>query len=603
MIAFVRKLFTTIWNYFFNLSLKHKMVVLFIFLITIPMTVASYISYQSYSRSIAENASAYVTEISSKVLVRLDDNIADLKRITALPLYISDLQKAVQDPGNNSDKLRTIYNYISSLNQIKPDTTSVYIWDSFGNFYDNFRTDGVRQNVAQQYPGWLKAATDAEGLPVLMSTQDLSPDPQVPSFVFSVVRELRDMNSLGPIGLIVLDTKMTLLEKTINELDQVTKGKTIILDNQNKVIYDSEKLFMNQDLSQESYLTPAVGTSGNFTATMNGTAYLCNYTTSEVTGWKVLVYVPKSELTQKATITRNATMVATLLISAIAYMISLVIIIALTKPLTKMTLLMKQAQKGNFDVRFPVKYQDEVGILGRHFNQMVIRIKELIDEITWSQRRKNEAEIRALQSQINPHFIYNTLETIRMMAELSDDERVANMTFTLGQLLRYSILRGEEVVTIRQELEHLEHYLYLQNMRFRDKFQLKLQIPEAEFEFPMPKLIVQPIVENAIYHGLEQSEDHGEITISMRREGMYLLFIVADNGGGMDALTAEQLNEQFRRELDWGPGDRHGIGLRNVNERIKLHYGEEFGLRITSEFGVGTQVTIRLPGHLSVQEG
>lgn len=197
------------------------------------------------------------------------------------------------------------------------------------------------------------------------------------------------------------------------------------------------------------------------------------------------------------------------------------------------------------DVRLKVKYADEVGLLGKHFNQMLERITELIGEVADSRLRKKEAEMRMLQSQINPHFIYNTLETIRMMAELNDDDRVSAMTYNLGQMLRYSLTKGVESGTVASELEHLEHYLYLQNMRFNDKFALTLKVPEPLLGRPMLKLVLQPVVENSIYHGLEKREGSGEITISAYDLGDDTYFILTDNGIGMSRETVERLNGHF----------------------------------------------------------
>jgi two-component system sensor histidine kinase YesM len=234
-----------------------------------------------------------------------------------------------------------------------------------------------------------------------------------------------------------------------------------------------------------------------------------------------------------------------------------------------------------------------VGLLGKHFNQMLERIDGLIGEVADGRLRKKEAEMRALQSQINPHFIYNTLETIRMMAELNDDDRVSAMTYNLGQMLRYSLTKGVEVGTVASELEHLEHYLFLQNMRFNDKFTLKLDVPDHIKRLPMLKLVLQPIVENSIYHGLEKREGPGEISISAYHLGTDTYFVLSDDGVGMSKETVYKINDRFNK-LIYDKDSKGGIGLQNVNERIKLHYGSEYGLQVESRLGQGTKVIMKI---------
>ncbi|MFC0212310.1 sensor histidine kinase [Paenibacillus chartarius] len=584
---------TRIWLLFADASMKKKLIVVFLFLITLPLTLTSFISYQNYSRSMQENTETYVLGTTSELLDKLDNYIMDIKRISALPLFMEEMQAKLTQPGRSFDKLRTVELSILSINNIKQDTTSVYIIDNYDELYYNLKTDGVRNDIRDNIPYFRQLAKEADGLPVLLPVQEVEYSSGSKDYVFSVVREIRDAASITPIGIIVFDTSVNVMAKTVNELDAITKGKSMILDQQNHIVYDSDRSYITQNNERWPFLNRLQGKQGSFEVDWEGEPYICTYMTSDKTEWKMVSLIPMKEVTAKAKLNRNVTILATLAITGFALLVSIVISHFLTKPLSKMSKIMKQVQAGNLNVRLHVRYADEVGLLGKHFNQMVGRIEELIGEVTDSRLLKKEAEMRALQSQINPHFIYNTLETIRMMAELNDDEQVAAMTYNLGQMLRYSLTRGNETGTVQSELEHLEHYLYLQNMRFNDKFALKMDVPPELLRTPMLKLVLQPIVENSIYHGYEKYGGSGEIGVSAYQLGTDIFFILSDDGVGMSKELVDKLNDRFDKII-YEQGTGRGIGLQNVNERIKLHYGKEYGLRVESHFGKGTKVIMKI---------
>ncbi len=591
--AYLKNICLKVWLSFANSSMKKKLIIIFVFLITLPLMLTSYISFQYYSKSMQENTQTYVLGTTSELLDKLDDYILDIKRISALPLFMTDMQVKLTEPGQSIDKMRSVEHNILSINNIKQDTTSVYIIDNYDELYYNLKTDGVRQDIRDKIPYWRKLAKEADGLPVLLSTQEVAYSSGNKDYVFSVVREIRDAASIVPIGMIVFDTSVSVVAKTIQELDSITKGKSMILDQQNHVVYDSDRTFITQSAEIWDFFSKVVGEHGSFAVTLDGIEYICTYTTSSKSDWKMLAFIPVKEVTAKATLTRNVTILVTIGITGFALIVSIIITYFLTNPLSKISKIMKQVQSGNMKVRLHVRYADEVGLLGKHFNQMLERIDGLIGEVADGRLRKKEAEMRALQSQINPHFIYNTLETIRMMAELNDDDHVSAMTYNLGQMLRYSLTKGVEVGTVASELEHLEHYLFLQNMRFNDKFTLKLDVPDHIKRLPMLKLILQPVVENSIYHGLEKRDGPGEISISAYNLGIDTYFVLSDDGVGMSKETVYKMNDRFDK-LIYDKDSKGGIGLQNVNERIKLHYGPEYGLQLESRLGQGTRVIMKI---------
>jgi len=256
---------------------------------------------------------------------------------------------------------------------------------------------------------------------------------------------------------------------------------------------------------------------------------------------------------------------------------------------------MKVVQTGNLDVTFPVRSRDEVGLVGSAFNRMIIRVKSLIDDVYTAGQRKNEAELEALQNQINPHFIYNTLESIRMTAVLNDDVEVSHMTQLLGKLLRYGMGTGTETVPLTKELEHLEMYMQLLNYRYGNRFELRIDSGTVDLKLPVMKLLFQPIVENAVYHGLDESKSSMTIAINYEQVGNTHSFKISDDGVGMSEATLKNLRMRLNTANAAPDVGGKGIGLRNVNERLKILFGEGYGISIHSELGVGTDVVVRLP--------
>lgn len=583
------------WTAFANLSMQQKLLVVFVFLVSLPVTLVSYVSSLNYSRSIEANTTAYATEMTSHMLVKLDDYVTDLFNMSAMPLYNKDFLAWLQEPELDLQTQRSMDFYVTNLNKIKPDTVSVYIFDNHGRPYYNIKTGGKRSNFAEAQATWARIARLGDGRPMLVSTQEVSSDWEAPYYAFSVIRELKDVkNDFAPLGYIVFDTSINAIKRQIEGVDQVTKGKTVLVDESNRVVFDSEGKLTTRDISQDESIRRATANRGSFPIRLDGKSFICTYAKSSLTNWKMLVYVPMEEATRQATVTRNLTLLTTAVFIAFALSIAIAASYALTRPISKIKRLMQEVQLGNLDVRFNQKYRDEVGLLGRNFNTMIVRVQELLDRVKVTETHRKEAELDALQSQINPHFIYNTLETIRMRAEINDDEEVADLTYMLGKLLRYSVNHRGSSVTVRMEIEHLENYLALQNVRFSGKYKLELDIAERWYDHPCIKLMFQPIVENALHHAYKNKPGPGTIRLSAWEEGKDLLFAVADDGDGMDEETLKTLKEQIagaRSDLTSG----RGIGLRNVNERLRLQYGEGYGLSVESRADRGTEVKLRLP--------
>lgn len=256
---------------------------------------------------------------------------------------------------------------------------------------------------------------------------------------------------------------------------------------------------------------------------------------------------------------------------------------------------MRKVQQGNLDERIKDCGTDEMGELGTQFNQMLDNIEQLMQENLNREILVKNSEIRALQNQINSHFIYNVLESIKMMAEIDEEYAISDAITSLGKLLRYSMKWVSGNVLVRDELEYIRNYLALMNLRFDYEIQLSVNIPEVILCQDIPKMSLQPIVENAIYHGIEQMAEDTTIYMKGIVEENDCVIEITDAGRGMTEEEVAHLEQKIAGEVETDGGSGHGIGLKNVQDRIHMSFGEGYGIRIASKFGCYTKVMMRIP--------
>ncbi|MCY9693685.1 sensor histidine kinase [Paenibacillus alginolyticus] len=310
-------------------------------------------------------------------------------------------------------------------------------------------------------------------------------------------------------------------------------------------------------------------------------------------GWRVLCFIPMSELLSN---TRVLVFVIAL-VSLLAVLISTGIAVLLSNSTTRNIKILEQTMRrvedGNFDVRIIPLGRDEIGSLSIRFNFMLSRINDLINTVYKEQIAKQQAEFTVLMSQINPHFLYNTLGTVKWYARMNQQAEIEQMVTSVIELLKSSVRRVGEFHSLEQEINQLKNYIYIQKIGYGDAFHMDYEVDERLLESEVPYFILQPLVENAILHGIEMSKGSGRIVLHARIEEMQLLLIVEDNGIGMEAEQAlNLLNAATRKESVPGVTS---IGIHNVNERIQLYYGDTYGLSYESALGLGTKAIVRIP--------
>ena len=412
--------------------------------------------------------------------------------------------------------------------------------------------------------------------------------------VISLSREVQSYENGTFRGVILIN--LNKITEICNSFQEKQENFICIINDKGELVYEQQngrERFAFDEKENRQELNTALGKTKEscFRLNYRGEKYLVTRTDMKTTGWTLVSMVPyKSVMAETMAI--SGVMILAVAITLIVTLLLLNrILTGVVKPLKKLEKYMVQVNPDNMDQRMEILTDDEIGHLSMKFNQMMDRIRNLKEQVIEEQEDKRKYELQALQAQINPHFLYNTLDSIIWMAETNDSNIVA-MTEALAKLFRISLNKGNEEISLERELEHVKNYLIIQSMRYADKFTYEISAEPGVERCRTIKLILQPIVENCIYHGIKKKRGTGKITIRAYRREQNLIIEVSDDGCGMpEEICRKILSDEIESEDISGSG----IGVKNVNERIQLRFGKKYGLSYSSEEGVGTTVTYVLP--------
>lgn len=333
---------------------------------------------------------------------------------------------------------------------------------------------------------------------------------------------------------------------------------------------------------------------GTMTFTLDKSKYIVNYYSIKKTDWKIIQIVSFEELFKELASTRNIGISFIIVFFIVLIVLIVFITLSFIKPLKNVVESMEKVRTGNLEEEIKIKSQDEVGILAAAFNNMLKEIKNLISENSKQQAILRNSELKALQAQINPHFLYNALDTIHWDAEMSGNKKISQMSLALSIYFKKALNDGKESITVYEEIIHAKSYLDIQKMRYEDKFDFFFNVDEKIMNCIIIKLILQPLIENSIYHGIKLKKGRGNIVVSGEVKNNYIIFKVIDNGAGIEEPRLTELNN-FLKDYKKYKYYEHTYGIKNVNERIKLTYGNDYGIIYYSKKNEYTIAEIKLP--------
>lgn len=407
--------------------------------------------------------------------------------------------------------------------------------------------------------------------------------------VISVTRAIMGEYRNGPpLGVISIDMLEKDIYSIVKEVKLTTSGRTFLLDDEGIVISSDGNEPLGKNLSLEDYYSKVIARGEGYSKYhIDGEESIVYYKKLENTNWRLVAIIPVNEIMIGNAVIYRETLVIMAITLIFAAFIAYLVSGNLTGRIRALIKTMRRIEDNRWDVEIVVDGEDEIGVLQRSFKQMVDNIKRLIEEKYEAELNKKSAELKALQEQINPHFLYNTLDMICWMAMKYGADDVISMVNTLAKFFRLSLSGGKDVVSIRDELMHVRMYMDIQMKRFPEELKFYIEAEEDIMDFSTLKLILQPVVENAILHGImESNSKSGYIKISGRKAGDNIVFTVEDNGRGMDKETLNYLTSEE---------EGRGYGSKNVHKRIRLHFGSSYGLSYESKPNEGTKVIIVIP--------
>lgn len=398
----------------------------------------------------------------------------------------------------------------------------------------------------------------------------------------SVARMLKDYESGENIGLLVISVKESFIFNQIKS--SIEEYETIVLtDATGKVLTASDKSLLGTTILNESYTVKPSASKAYYSAEVDGQQQLVSYYHMPKTAWNVYIFSPHDKIFEKMNRVQWYNWILFFLIIGLCIILTYIISRRLTVPIKALYRDMNKVEKGDMSIRSNIDSKDEIGFLAYRFNRMVSRIQQLHNEVISQQEKKRRAELEALQSQINTHFLFNTLTSIRYMVVTGDAQQADSVIVSLVKLLRKTFARKSEFVLIKEELEHLKHYLIIQKARLQNSFTVTWAVDEHILQFRMLTFLLQPIVENALFHGIEPLKKLGHVEIKGYEQKGYIYFEITDNGIGPQGDTIE---DTFQGT---------GTGLQNIRNRLYMHFGPDAGVTIERIDQKFTKTTLYFP--------
>ena len=406
------------------------------------------------------------------------------------------------------------------------------------------------------------------------------------------------------IGVLAISINPQAFSQVFESLEFWQGGTIGIINAEGGYIYCNDESLMGERIKDDQ-LIQQINTftqeesNQYFDYNLNNTKTLISCKKLQNTDWTVISMIPYSNLMSKTNNILVFTLVIIFLFILISIYVSWIVSNSISYPLNKLMSAVKKVEKGNFDIQVDESGEDEMTYLNVRYKQAIDEMDHLINELYKSRIAQQETQIKALKAQINPHFLYNTLETINSIAKIKKVDEITKIVQGLSSMFRYSMKSGVEMVTLGDEIENVRNYLSIMKVRFDDKLDFKISVDPSLYGYKMYKLILQPIVENAIHHGIEMKKGKGTIRIQAVLEKNDLFITVSDDGVGMDGETLRRLNERLKQKDTFiEEKKKGGIGIMNVNARLALYYKNNYQFVMDSALSVGTNVRIVIPAEL-----
>lgn len=568
-------------------SLQYKVLLFSIALTLIPLILVGTISYVKTLQVARQKIYLSNLQTVSQTGKSLEYIMKSMQDISLYLYQNSDVITFLKLTGTDDPNLlltsqirlsNSIMYFVGTLNSIN----SVYLQSFNGVTFES--TDAVDTLDSQM----IQDALDKKGGYIWRFTQ-IQYSPNTRMGVFSLIRVINDPNHISQaLGLVKINVDETTISKLLSGASIGSRGRYYVTDG-SKVILSSDKDATGKALPDgiRTGKTRA-GSQGYYPLAIGGTKYLVSYYHFDNMDLTLVNLVPYRELMSESSILSQILLGSAALSFVLCIVIAAAFSSRILRPLHQLRIVIRQVEKEDFNVHLDIRGNDEIALLESAFNKMSARLNELVNQVYAVGLRQREAELKALQAQINPHFLYNTLDTIYWMGRMENAPETSELIRALSRIFRLCLSTGNEFTSVRSEVDYLDSYILIQRKRYENRIHFNVTVKPETLACKTVKLVLQPLVENAIYHGLAGKGETGSIDVAVECREEYLAYIVADDGIGVDVGEIEHL-------LRSNPTQKRGLGIKNVNDRIRLCFGENYGLYFENNTPSGTRVTVLQP--------
>ena len=596
-----------LFKFYRNIPIKRKLLLVLYIQIFIPLILVAFFSFKNSEDIISKKSLAYSNDIISLIELRLQDTLRNMNKVTQelatdSRIYSALLSDDNESKLNNYEMTSQLKNVFLNIVLTRPEVESICIVTNKRKFYtyDSNSTDtNIKSTVMQNYTKIINTAKSSNNkLAWFLDSKN-----SVVQGAY-VVKLIYDKDDFTEIGMMVVQINKSFLETVLQGLETEVMQNTAVLSEDDEIIISKDATNANGYEKVISSIAESKNTLAEkkikFYEDPNKKLFIA-YTALTEPNWRIVTYIPLKQLYSDVNSLRDRILILCICMMLFLGVTSILVSIDFLKPIKKLVKAMERMSIDNIKNSYiEVDRTDELGFLHKTFNNMAKEIDHLVNWIYREQLTRKEAEIKALQSQINPHFLFNTLESINWMARLNNVPEISETVSDLSSLLEASIGRDDKLITMEEEFIYIDKYINLLKRRFDDRITLIKEIDPTVLYLTIPRLLIQPLIENAVQHGIENNRSNGIITLTAKMYEDNITIEVIDNGSGISNEDLIRLNKGL--EMDnatyfktFGSKKSKSIGIENVNRRIKLFYGENYGVKIESKQHIYTKVSVILP--------
>lgn len=588
-------------NFLMDKSVKTKVLLFFLPVIILSSVLTGAISYFIAVRQLIDNARYLLNDTVYQTNIFLNDKFSTMFEQIVVIENDGSFARIISKNGGQSQS-NNDYDDIIKIHSKFEDVFAKYfqIIDSIYINFNNGREFGfqkdyiVPKKIGINLSEWTEKYTwSKDGYYWLNIHEDTVFDTADKRNVLTVFKMIGNRDSEIN-GMILINLRSEYFLKILNNVKISPNGYMMLVSREG--VFSSKDMQQDLNVGTEGIelLRNNIGNTGSFYIHGKETTKLfVVFNTLQINNWVLAAVVPENDILKRAGQIKYIALAIITVTALIFSIIATLFASSISNPIRFLSQQVKYVEKGDFDIKFDIADKNEIGVLANGLTRLLNTVKSLLNEIREEHEKKRQIELLALQSQINPHFLYNTLGSIKHLVDMNQNEKASKMVAALTKFFQIGISKGKEIITVREELEHIRNYLLIQKMRYSKEFDFDVVAEDRILDCKIIKLTLQPIVENSIYHGIKNKLEMGTIRISGYKEGDNVVLEVYDDGVGMSGEKLEKLLESINLpEIEENPIT---FGLRNVQQRILLNFGREYGLEIESVENGYTKVRIRIP--------